>query len=308
MQDQKSLRIPRGYGVGWVGEAWNIFRLSPWLWIFAGIGTYVVQLIVSEVAQLAYDGPVEVLKDIAGGHMPSSMPTFAWWQYLLMAGGSLASLVVHAYLLAGQMRMGLLAMRRQPVRVEDAFSAWSRALPMFCYGLLLSALMLVCFIPIGIGIYNARAMTDPTAIYEAIGIGGFMLLVWLFLYTLALPGQVLVADGVGVWTAFKKSFRASIAHFSALIGAFTVTTLLWIGAICTAFLGWFVLYPMWWILLALMARDIAGLTANIDEPPTLDLSSYSHEQAPGIWPPPPAEAPGELTDDGASDSDDPTQQ
>ncbi len=111
----------------------------------------------------------------------------------------------------------------------------------------------------------------------------------LALYALYLPGLALVADGVPFGEAWSRSFAVMKRDWLTAIGLMLAYYLLFtFGSVLTCGLGMFALFPMGFIILSLVYRDMIDMP---DVPARPDPLFANTPPVSGVWPPPPTSSP-----------------
>ncbi|HEY3328744.1 MAG TPA: hypothetical protein VGK19_01880 [Capsulimonadaceae bacterium] len=269
--------VARQYGTGWLNEAWELFKPNAVPWVMAVIAAVVMQFVIVMILEVIMIVPMTVATTlIHGGSSASSTP---FWMYPVMGLLVLMQAYVQAYFTGGFLKMGIAAMRRQNVRLEDLFTAWNVTLPLFLYNLILTLPGLVISV---LGGYIGGAISASTFNWGLIGLFVVMWLVGVCGYTLILPGQVLVVDGVRIKEAYRRSISGILKHVGPVTVVGLLITLLYILGIFTCGIGWLALAPVTLIVIALVARDVCDLPGNVGPDEVVYFSPT------GAWPPPPS--------------------
>lgn len=288
---------PGRVNFGWITESWQLFMANVGVWIGA-MATFAALPIVLTVIFMAWMsvflGPqasappplppgatVTSLRQLWTMAMP---PQFAQtFQAELLLG--LVMLLYSAYLYGGLFRMAVKQVRGEPVTFRELFSGG----PLF--GRMLGAMVLL-----GIGAYGLEALIGLPSILLAVfrphDMGtiivslllSFLVIMVLFLVLcgLLLPAFALMADGVGVFPALRRSIEAMKAQWLPATGFVFVLGLLIYASEIPCGLGLLATIPMAFLISALAYRDLAGMP-NVIPPPALAFEP----PRPGVWPPPP---------------------
>lgn len=278
--------IRRQYGAGWIRESWELFKLAPVIWIGALAAAWVISFLIDIVIQLPISGMTASATSHAYG---ASSPTIPLWDWIAFPFIWLAQLFLSSYVLSGYLRLGLAAMRRQMIRVEDVFSGWPSTLRVFCYNLvMLFGLGVSIGIPAAAIGYCFYRHLDMPVLATVVAVATVVICLVLVLWTYVTVGVVYVVDGGGVMDAYRCIFTTMRPHYGPILGAVTLVVLMCMAAICTLGLALLVLMPMWFIMIALIGRDTMGLPAA-PEAYSADWLPPGGDAGPGAWPPPPSQ-------------------
>ncbi len=282
--------VPRLHGTGWITESWLLFRQNPAAWVLALIAVFMVMMIVTIIMELAIFVPMGVFSAFShatsgGGTFPTLKTPF--WMYPVMLIIGIGETFLQMFFYAGILKMANSAMRREPIRIEDAFSGWAKTVPLFLYHLPISLVSYAIILPMSFMSSAHSSSSVPWGLFIGYGVAGIVI---ALLYGFLLPGMALVVDGVPVLQAYGRSFRGVLKEVWPLTLVAIIMTVFYVLAILTCGLGWLVLWPMWAIIISLLARDACDLPAAPDQSYTLYGGQWSltQEAAPGVWPPAPS--------------------
>ena len=287
---------------GWISESWRLFTAQIGPWVVATL-LLLAPVIVFYIAYYAY----MLITILPNGFAPpptppvgaTGLPTGALSpgpsaakMNAQMAGlipyaigfGLLFSLWA-AYLYGGMLRMAVRQVRGLPVEMKDIF----RGGPLF--GRMLGAIFLL-----GFGAYGLEALClgpmgivtwrhgPPLAIGLTAAVGGILLFALALLaYSLLIPAFALMADGVGVFDALKRSVKAMKGQAAAGAGFVFVFGLLVYASQLLCGIGTLATLPMGFLITALAYRDMVGMPNMAPLPgPVYAPASV------GVWPPPPS--------------------
>lgn len=279
---------------GWITESWQLLMAHTGIWITAtlaligpsvilGVGFYayfMVSILRSGVFAPPPPGaalPRPVLPLIFA---PSNIGKIL----TLEIGVGLVMVVYSAFLYGGMFRMALRQARGLGLTYRDIFAGG----PLF--GRMLGAMFLL-----GFGTYGLEAIcvgpgyamlwfhANPVGAAIALVLGLLLLLCLLPIFTgLLLPLFALIADGVPIFHALRRSIQAMKAHWLPATGFVFVMVLLVYVSELPCFIGLLATIPMVFLVTALAYRDMAGM------PNVLPLPALYHlPAAPGVWPPAP---------------------
>ena len=280
---------------GWITEAWQFFMAHAGIWVVATLALFGPSVVVV-VAFYAYlfaamfPGGFPPHTPAPGAALPAPTPPaiFAPANAGKILTVEFAVLLVFsvysAFLYGGMFRMAVRQVRGLPPTFRDIF----RGGPLFWR--MLGAMFLVYFafqalevIGLGPGFLLLQRRAPTPVMVTAFAVGGAA---WLFssvvLPALLLPAFALMADGVRVFPALRRSVRAMKAHWLPAAGFVFVLGLLVYASEIPCGLGLLVTIPMVFLMTALAYRDLAGMP-DILPPP----APYYSPAAPGVWPPPP---------------------
>lgn len=296
---------------GWISESWRLFSAQMGPWIVGGLvlaGPAIVFGIVLYAMMLT--------TMFAGGFPPTPPPptTNGLPTAPLNPGGNISQVNAQmatvlplelgffavyafwsAYLYGGLFRMAVRQVRGIPIEMKDIF----RGGPLF--GRMLSAVFLIgvcayglealCLAPMGLSVWR-HGSPLTTGLTAAFGI--VLVFVLFFLaYGLFLPALALMADGVGVISALKRSAGAMRPRMGAAAGFVFVYGLLLYASQLLCGIGTLATVPMIFLICALAYRDMIGMPDMAPPPgPTYAPSAPGvWPPAPGTWPPPPISQP-----------------
>lgn len=293
---------PGRVNFGWIGESWNLFLAQAGIWVVAmlvylAVPTALFGLffgwVMLTMGPNAFAPSPQTLpppgKPITSLHtllgMPPQMTTILIGEIAI----GLLILLYTAFLYGGLLRMAVRQVRGLPIRYPDIFSGG----PLF--GRMLGAMILL-----GLAGYGVEMLTEvpaflllwlrPKEIVAVIlaFVFAFVLILCLFLIlsALLLPAFALMADGVGVFDALRRSIRAMKAQWLPATGFVLVLGLLVYASEIPCGLGLLATIPMMFLVCALAYRDLAGMPDVLPPPaPAYGVPS------PGVWPPPPGPVP-----------------
>jgi hypothetical protein len=307
--DGLSQQIRRGYGVGWIAEAWNLYRFAPLTWIGAGVVAFIVQIGIGSFVIEPLQGQVIKILPATLGSQRSLIRAHSW-QFVLLPIAYLVQMLVNSYIAAGCLRMSLAAMRRQIVRFRDVFSGLASTMRLFGYIVVLTVgAVVACGAPIGVIAFCVINHANIVVSITGIAVSTIVLLAALALAACIAFGGAAVVDGAGVWEAYRRAFTIMRPHYPAILGVLAIFALVYAVVMC-AFgfllmavglvsqsdlsvavmilayaLSFALLVPMSYIMQALIARDTLGVAGPPALPP--DWLPPGGEPGPGAWPPPP---------------------
>ena len=279
---------------GWITEAWQFFMAQAGIWVVATLAMIGPSLLFV-IGVYAYM-IVTMLPSIqAASHpaLPGAMPppTPAIFRpgniskvVAFEVGFILLFSVYAAFLYGGMFRMAVRQVRGLPLTYRDIFAGR----PLF--GRMLGAMFLLGFgtygleaICVGPGYAMLFLHANPAGAAVAITIGFLLLFCLLPIFTgLLLPAFALMADGVRVFPALRRSVQAMKAHWLPATGFVFVLGLLVYASEIPCGLGLLVTVPMGFLVTALAYRDLAGMPDVLPPP-----APYHPPAAPGVWPPAP---------------------
>ena len=280
---------------GWITQAWQFFMAQAGVWVVATlalIGPAVVVGIAFYIYMLAamFPGGFPPHAPAPGAALPAPAPP------VIFAPGNAGKIVTvefavifvfslySAFLYGGMFRMAVRQVRGLALTFRDIF----RGGPLF--GRMLGAMFLLYFasyaleaIGLGPGYFLLLRHAPTAATVVAFLVGG---LVWLgsalVLPALLLPACALMADGVRLFPALRRSVQAMKSHWLPAAGFVFVLGLLFYASYFACLIGMLVTTPMIFLVTALTYRDLAGMPDVL--PPS---APYYAPAAPGVWPPPP---------------------
>ncbi len=289
----------------WISEAWRLFSLQMGPWIVATLllaAPLVVFYIVYYVWLLTLilpngfappptppvganglpSGPLT--PGSAGGPGAVQMNAQMMKMFPALAGFGLAYFLWASYLYGGMFRMAVRQVRGLPLEMKDMFRGGPLLGRMLGATLLLIlafyGLEALCLGPLlaMIGLHGSA----PAMIAAGV-IGGLLLFAAVFFaYGLLLPAFALMADGVPVMAALKRSLAAMKRQAGPAAGFVFVYGLLLYASQLLCGIGMLATVPMLFLLCALAYRDMIGMP-DMAPPPA---PFYAPPQ-PGVWPPPP---------------------
>jgi hypothetical protein len=259
---------PRKVSFGWIGESWRFFSQTAGVWIVAVLIAAAVPLIIGGIIG-GIVGASRVSSPVPIPNFPASQGPFGSLSPLALGGGlpiginiaiRLFSWAWTSFFYGGVYQMAVKQVRGEQIAFSDIFSGGPLFIPMLTfsliYGILVGVGTLFCIVP------------------------------GLLVAGLFLPGYALIADGItsigDVFTRCTEAMKADI--WNAALFVFVMGLLILVSAIPCG-LGLFVTLPMYWIISALAARDMAGMSGGGMPPP----DPYGYQTpSPGVWPPPPS--------------------
>ena len=278
--------VPNLGRAGWINESWLLFKQQSGVWIATTFAAGALAFVLAVALTLAVEIPAGIFSGILGGHLGSSPRIFPVWAYPAFFVVSIIQLVVYCYFGSGVLKMAIACVRREPIRVEMVFSGLPQTTSLFTYNVIFTVIYgLLTMIP-QILLRSSLATSPGSIPWGMYAILVCIALVMSIVYLFIVPGEALVVDGVPVKEALSRSFASVRQNFWHVCGVSVVVFLLYILSACTCFLGLLVLLPMMALIVALSARDIAGLPVVIPEAAFVPDPSY-----PGAWPPPPGSWP-----------------
>ena len=278
---------------GWITESWQLFMAHAGIWIIAalaligpsilfGVGFYAYVLMSMFPHGFAPPTP--------GATLPPPTPPAMFAPgnvgkiLTLELGVLLIFFLYSAFLYGGMFRMAVRQVRGLPPTYRDIFAGG----PLF--GRMLGAMFLL-----GFGIYGLEAVcvgpgylmlflhANPVGAAVALVLGFLLLFCLLPVVTgLLLPAFALMADGVVVFEALRRSVRAMKGQWLPAAGFIFVLGLLIYASEIPCGLGLLATIPMIFLTTALAYRDLAGMPDVLPPP-----APYYPPPAPGVWPPPP---------------------
>ena len=238
----------------WINESWQLFTANAGTWIGAILIYGVIVLAVIFGLDRVLGVQAAAQRFIAEG----TSPFFAEYRVPAHLLVQIATLLVQTFFLVGLMQMANAQVRRQPINIGMLFGGGKYWLPMLGFHILLS-------------------------IASAIGLVLIVFPVFLVLAAMT-PAMPLIADGVPVVEAINRSWSAIKPDlFMAAFFTF-VMFLIVVFSFAACLLGEFATYPMAFIILALVYRDMIGMPLGNAAP--VDANIYGAAQ-PGVWPPAP---------------------
>lgn len=261
----------RNVNFGWIREAYDLYLQQAIIWIIAtaiilfgpSIAIYPFSLIIN-----AFNPPTFMLTTT--GAIPSYSPVqfFAWWIKILPWEGPLFVItgVLQAFLMTGALRMAIRQVRGQVIGVGDLFSGWPNTGRVFLLGLMLSVGSSIIICPL--------VLLAVQTVHGTVSRGGTVALlsgfVVLFLglgnlLCMLFPAYVLTADGVPLLDSLARTFKALKHDWIRATGFFLLYDLIYTTSCLPCLLGLFVTAPMGVLILALVYRDLLGLTMPVRE-------------------------------------------
>lgn len=280
---------------GWITESWQFFMAQMGIWVVATLallGPSVVLVVAFYVYILAsaFPGGFPPHTPPSGTALPapSPPPIFApgnIGKILTLEFGVILVMAVYAaFLYGGMFRMAVRQVRGLTLTYRDIFAGgplFGRMLgAMFLLGFGTYALEAIC---VGPGYLMLFLHANPVGMVVAFVLGFLLLFCLLPVFTgLLLPAFALMADGVTVFAALRRSVRAMKGNWLGAAGfVFVLGLLVYVSEIPCG-LGLLATIPMIFLTTALAYRDLAGMP-DVLPPPSPDYSPA----APGVWPPPP---------------------
>lgn len=277
---------------GWITESWQFFMAQTGIWVVATLallGPSMILGIAFSVYLMASIPPSAFTPPAPGAPpAPPAVPSiFAPGNFekllILELGVGLLLSLYFAFLYGGLFRMAVRQVRGLALTYRDIFAGgplFGRMLgAMFLLGFGTYALEAIC---LGPGFLLIRHASTATTVIAFV-LGG---VVWLSLIgvlpALLLPAFALMADGVPVFAALRRSVRAMKGNWLPATGFVFVLGLLVYASEIPCGLGLLATIPMIFLVTALAYRDMAGMP-DVLPPPSPNYSPA----APGVWPPPP---------------------
>lgn len=231
--------VESGRGLGWIQDAWGLFKQAPWAWIGALLLFYLIIIVVSLVPLL----------------------------------GGLATTILGPMFTGGLILGAQAQDRGEGFRVEQLFSGFSaRPVPLALVGLVYLGLALLIGLVVGVlfivtvgssGMMAPGATMTPEQ-FQAMTTGPQFMLPILIALLFGIPlamamffAPALVAlDAVPVIQAFKLSFLGCLKNILPfLVFGLIAFVLLFIGAL-PFMLGWLLVIPVLTIAVYTAYRDI----------------------------------------------------
>ena len=280
---------------GWITESWNFFMAHAGVWIVATLALFGPSVVVGGAFYVylfasMFPGGFPPHTPPPGTALPAPTPPA-----IFAPGNAGKTLVIEfavlfvfslysAFLYGGMFRMAVRQVRGFALTYRDIFAGgplFGRMLgAMFLLGFATYALEAIC---VGPGYLMLWLHANPVGAAVAIGLGFLLLFCLLPMFTgLLLPLFALMADGVRVFPALRRSVQAMKAHWLPAAGFVFVMGLLVYASEIPCGLGLLATIPMVFLVTALAYRDLAGMP-DILPPP----APYHPPAAPGVWPPPP---------------------
>ena len=305
-----------GYGGGpvpsgrasmeWINEAWRLFSAQAGTWIVSCLVATFLPLVLYFIFSIVLGAGIG-LGMASGVSSPSAANGFAsgasvgliLFVILFWAAYGLLYL---PFIYGGVYHMAVKQVRGELIGIADIFSGGPSTLRMLgyqmIYGLFTFVLTIVLSIPLTLlHVVNLAAFANRSSSFNAGSeIGGiliwYVLLLACFLVVAAisLPAHALIADGEGVFSAISRSLSAMKTQALPVIGLLVIFGLLYMVSAIPCGLGLLVTVPMFWLLSALAYRDMIGMP-GLGAPASPYGAPPTPGYTPGVWPPPPSQAP-----------------
>ncbi len=274
---------PGRVNFGWIGQAFELFKTNPGVWIVATLMAFVPSIIGGIIGAVVGAGSAQhsTYGQPPYGASPYGAPPVGRPNFLasnLPPGLSVAiqifSLLYSAWLYGGIYRTAVKQVRGEAIGMEDIFSGgpvlWKMLGYNIVYGLAVGIGFVLCIVP------------------------GFLLAGLLF------PGYALIADGETIGNAISRSMDAMKKDmWNAAAFAFVVSLVAAAGVLA-CFVGLFVTLPIFFLTGALAYRDMIGMPGAGNAAALGMPGAYGAAQ-PGVWPPPPGARPPAFGQPPASD-------
>ena len=311
-------QLPGRVNFGWITEAWQLFMANagPWIvGVLAMIALPVLGFVVFYVFMMvsAFSSSFGAYPGAHSGAPPgfppgatpfptrpgSPFPPFTLNTLFANGFGRIllyeyaAGLVMTVYMTffyGSLFRMAVRQVRGLPIEIKDVFRGW----PLF--GRMLGATFLLAFGAIGLeAVLGLPALLvnhfHPIRGSAMIGTA----VVWyvacfaltLISYGLLLPVFSLMADGIGVITALRRSVKAMKGQWLPATGFVFILGLLVYASYVVCGVGLLATVPMVFLICALAYRDLVGMPNMVPFVPP-GRPDYGPPEA-GVWPPPPVQ-------------------
>lgn len=278
----------------WITESWKFFMAHAGIWVAATLAL-IGPSVVLGVASYAYFFVSMLHSGVfspppPGSALPRPAPPMIFapgnvGKILTLEFGVILVMAVYsAFLYGGMFRMAVRQVRGLSLTYRDIFAGgplFGRMLgAMFLLGFGTYALEAIC---VGPGYLMLWLHIKPAGAAVATGLGFLLLFCLLPVFTgLLLPAFALMADGVPVFPALRRSIRAMKAHWLPAAGFVFILGLLVYASEIPCFIGLLATIPMVFLVTALAYRDLSGMPDVLPPP-----SPQYLPVAPGVWPPPP---------------------
>ena len=187
---------------GWIGESWNIFKQSWWIWVLSAV-IYMAVIVAAIVPfELAIINNASKINSVQGsnpfGSNPYAILSLVPWYWLVLFYG--VTLIVSLMMGASYLHMGLKAVRREAVTFGDAFGGF-RAI-----GKLFVLALAIALVGIALSII-------PWILPKAVQTGAYLICSLLSLafsaciYPLLMPTPAMIVDGAGPFEAAMQSIN-----------------------------------------------------------------------------------------------------
>ncbi|MGI4789203.1 MAG: hypothetical protein ACRYFS_10185 [Janthinobacterium lividum] len=304
MQNGVTSPVTGQVNFGWISDAWRLFSAQMGVWIVATLILFAPSVVLVIIfyammwSTMFPGGLPGATQPVPGANpfpAPGANPAFMGnhfgtifaWEFGFIALYSIWA----AYMYGGLYRMAVQQVRGLPIEVRDVFrggALFGRMLGgLWLLGLGAYVLEAVCIGPFGLLVWQH----GPAAALIVAGIVGVVLFLALMLTLpgMLLPSFALIADGDGVITAIKRSFRAMKTSWPAAAGfVFVMGLLVYVSEIPCG-IGLLATIPMVFLITALAYRDMLGMPNMVA--PVMPGYAQAGEgvwpPAPGAWPPPP---------------------
>jgi len=278
---------------GWITESWQFFMAHTGIWVVATLALVGPSLLFvlgfyAYILLAAFPGGFPPHQPAPGAMPPPTpaifLPGNMGKVVTAEVGFVLFSLLYSAFLYGGMFRMAVRQVRGLALSYRDIFAGG----PLF--GRMLGAMFLLGFASyalqaIGLGpgyvLLFRHASTLATVLTFLVG-GLAYLCIAAVLPGLLLPAFALMADGVRVFPALRRSVRAMKGSWLPATGFVVVMGLLVYASEIPCLLGLLATIPMVFLVTALAYRDMAGMP-DVHPPP----APFHPPAAVGVWPPAP---------------------
>ena len=249
---------PRKVNYGWIGESWSLFTANAGIWIVAVLISFLAPTILNLMLTAAFG---QASTTATPGLPPAFSGLTRQLPPALNIFSNILSAAWHAFFYGGVYKMAVKQVRGEPIAFGDIFSGGGTFLSMLGFNIVFGL---------------------------AVGIGFVLLIIpGLIVTALLLPAYALIADGESISTAISRSIDGMKQDLWSGVGFVVVLGLLILVSVLPCFLGLLATYPMNFLIAALAYRDMVGMpTGNVPL-----ANPYYQQPQPGVWPPPPTQAP-----------------
>jgi hypothetical protein len=261
---------PGRVNFGWIGEAWQYLNGKAGTWILAILLYGIISNAVNALIILMLPNPhyVPLPGLFSGSVMVRFGISYGMNSNVTALGqilGGLFSWIFGSFQNASLYGMAVKQVRGGVISFSDAFGGGTRFVQMLLLNLILFFLYALGVIALCVG---------------ALVVAAFLL-----------PAQALVADGRSATEAVSQSVAGMKQDWLNAILFIFVFFLLIVASIIPCGLGLFVTIPMLHIVGALAYRDMIGMPGLGVPASPYGAAPYGAPAAPGVWPPPPGQAP-----------------
>jgi uncharacterized membrane protein len=237
--------VEAGNGTVWFGDAWEIFKRSPLIWIVSLAIYGIFQLVMSVIPLL----------------------------------GGLAQSLLNGVFLAGFMAMAHRASSEGTVDINQLFEGFRQKTgPLIMLGLINLALLFVIFLVLGIGFFVVlgggllQAAANPEAFAQSMLSSGALISIFILVATLLIAVMLVAAanwfapqliffSDMSPTDALTTSFRACLQNWLPFLVYSIVGLLLFVASLIPVGLGLLIFLPVSLITLYTSYRDIFGKPA-----------------------------------------------